>query len=59
MPLGNEKLTKYKRLTIRCVILFWFALVFIAYYVTFFDKVLRVSTARFGVLGALVDFFGK
>ena len=59
MLLGNEKMTKYKRLTIRCVILFWFLLVFVVYYVTFFGKVLRISTARFGILGALVDFFGR
>ena len=59
MLLGNEKMTKYKRLTIRCVILFWFLLVFVGYYVTFFGKVLRISTARFGILGALVDFFGR
>ena len=59
MLLENKRLTKYKRLTIRCVVLVWFALVFIAYYVTFFNKVILGGAMHTGVLGALVDLFGK
>ena len=29
---------KSKRIIIRCVVLLWFSLVFIVYYVTFFDR---------------------
>ena len=59
MLLGKEKLTKYKRLTIRCAILLWFLLVFIVYYVTFFNKVILGRSMHTGILGALVDLFGK
>ena len=49
----------FKRIVIRCVVLLWFLLVFIVYYVTFFNKVILGGAMHTGVLGALVDFFGK
>lgn len=55
----EERFMNFKRTIIRCVVLAWFALVFIAYYVTFFSKVILGRSTHIGVLGALVDLFGK